>query len=185
MSRNRLAALAAMLTCALMLLPAAGASAAQTATKLTKTKTVNVNGTTKSGKKFHGKYTINRFIAKGNKTYAVGKLTGRLAGKKVTKHGVKMPVALTQTAQSAQLPPIPGACQILNLSIQPINLNLLGLSVRTSRIDVAIDAIPGAGNLLGNLLCGITNILNPATPPSAGQLAGILNALLALLNAGA
>jgi len=183
MSRNRLAALAAMLTCALMLLPAAGASAAQTAPKLTKT--VNVTGVTKSGKKFNGKYTISRFISKGSKTYAVGKLTGRLAGKKVTKHGVKMPVALTQTAQSAQLPPIPGACQILNLSIQPINLNLLGLSVRTSRIDVAIDAIPGAGNLLGNLLCGITNLLNPSAPPSASQLAAILNALLALLNAGA
>src|SRR3954447_16662516 len=182
MSRNRLAALAAMLTCALMLVPAAGASAAQTAPKLTKT--VKVTGTSKSGKKFTGKYTISRFIAKGSKTYAVGTLTGRLAGKKVTKHGVKMPVALTQAAHSAQLPPIPGACAILNLSIQPINLNLLGLSVRTSQIDLRIDAIPGAGNLLGNLLCGITNILNPGAA-NASQLAAILNALLALLNAGA
>jgi len=182
MFKNRLAALAATLTCALMLLPAAGASAAQTAPKLTKT--VNVTGMSKSGKKFSGKYTINRFIAKGSKTYSVGTLTGRLAGKKVTKHGVKMPVALTPAAQSAQLPPIPGACTILNLTIQPINLNLLGLSVRTSQIDLRIDAVPGAGNLLGNLLCGITNILNPGTA-NAGQLAGILNALLALLNAGA
>jgi hypothetical protein len=182
MSRNRLAALAAMLTCALMLVPAAGASAAQTAPKLTKT--VKVTGTSKSGKKFSGKYTISRFISKGSKTYAVGTLTGRLAGKKVTKHGVKMPVGLTQAAQSAQLPPIPGACAILNLSIQPINLNLLGLSVRTSQIDLRIDAIPGAGNLLGNLLCGITNILNPGQA-NASQLAAILNALLALLNAGA
>ena len=112
MSRNRLAALAAMLTCALMLLPAAGASAAQTAPKLTKT--LNVTGTSKSGKTFKGKYTISRFIAKGNKTYAVGTLTGRLAGHKVTKQGVRMPVAMTQAAGSAQLPPIQGACQILN-----------------------------------------------------------------------
>jgi hypothetical protein len=183
MSRNRLAAIAAMLTCALMLVGGTGAaSAAQTAPKLAKT--VKMTGTSKSGKKFSGKYTISRFISKGSKTYAVGTLTGRLAGKKVTKHGVRMPVALTQAAQSAQLPPIPGACAILNLSIQPINLNLLGLSVRTSQIDLRIDAIPGAGNLLGNLLCGITNILNPgAANPS--QLAAILNALLALLNAGA
>jgi hypothetical protein len=182
MSRTRLAAVAATLTCALMVLPAAGASAAQTAPKLAKT--VNVAGTSKSGKTFRGKYTINRFIAKGSKTYAVGTLTGRIAGKKVTKLAVKMPVAPTPAAQSAQLPPIPNACAILNLSIQPINLNLLGLSVRTSQIDLRIDAVPGAGNLLGNLLCGITNILNPGAV-NAGQLAAILNALLALLNAGA
>jgi hypothetical protein len=182
MSRTRLAALAVTFTCALVLLPAAGASAAQTAPKFTKT--VNVVGTSKSGKKFAGKYTINRFITKGNKTYSVGKLTGRIAGKKVTKRGVRMPVALTPGAQSAQLPPIPSACAILNLAIQPINLNLLGLSVRTSEIDLRIDAVPGAGNLLGNLLCGITNLLNPSAV-NASQLTAILNALLALLNAGA
>jgi hypothetical protein len=164
MSRIRLAAVAATLGCALLLLPAAGASAAQTAPKLTKT--VNVTGATKSGKKFTGKYT------------------GRVAGNKVTRRGLKMPVALTPAAQSAQLPPIPSACAILNLAIQPINLNLLGLSVRTSEIDLRVDAVPGAGNLLGNLLCGITNILNPSSA-NAGQLAAILNALLALLNAGA
>jgi hypothetical protein len=39
--------------------------------------------------------------------------------------------------------------------------------------------VPGAGNLLGNLLCGITNVLNPGSTP-LGQLTQILNALLAL-----
>ena len=61
----------------------------------------------------------------------------------------------------------------------PINLNLLGLSVRTNQINLRIDAVPGAGNLLGNLLCGITNVLNPATTPLS-QLAQILSALTAL-----
>ena len=45
-----------------------------------------------------------------------------------------------------------------------------------------IDAVQAAGNLLGNLLCGITGILNPtalANTPLA-QLTQILNALLAL-----
>jgi acyl-CoA reductase-like NAD-dependent aldehyde dehydrogenase len=48
---------------------------------------------------------------------------------------------------------------------------------------VLIEAVPGAGNLLGNLLCGITGILDPqaATPLSPSQLAQILNALLALV----
>jgi len=182
MSRSRLAAVAATLTCAFMLVGGAGIASAQTAPKLAKT--MQVTGTAKHGKKFTGKYTIDRFIAKHGKTYAVGTLKGRLAGKKVTKHNVKMPVTMPGTAQSAQLPPIPGACQVLNLVLGPIDLNLLGLSVRTNQINVRIDAIPGAGNLLGNLLCGITNLLNPGAA-SASQLSGILNALLSLLNAGA
>ena len=45
-----------------------------------------------------------------------------------------------------------------------------------------IDAVPGAGNLLGNLLCAITNALNPGSLSGTplGQLVQILNALLAL-----
>ena len=48
------------------------------------------------------------------------------------------------------------------LDLGPINLNLLGLVVRTNQIQLRIDAVQGPGNLLGNLLCGITGILNPS-----------------------
>ena len=81
------------------------------------------------------------------------------------------------------LPPLPpgNACAILSLDLGPINLNLLGLVVRTNQIQLRIDAVQGAGNLLGNLLCGITGILNPGLANTPlGQLAQILNALLAL-----
>src|SRR5919112_1437024 len=84
-------------------------------------------------------------------------------------------------AKAAQVPPIPGACQILNLVLGPINLNLLGLVVRTNQINLRIDAVPGAGNLLGNLLCAITGILNPTG--ALGQLTGAINQLTAALNA--
>ena len=84
-----------------------------------------------------------------------------------------------------QLPPIPNSCQVLNLVLGPINLNLLGLSVRTNQINLRIDAVPGAGNLLGNLLCGILGILNPPTGGTGGlsgaQLAQLLNAILGAL----
>ncbi len=66
----------------------------------------------------------------------------------------------------------------------PINLNLLGLSVRTNQINLRIDAIPGAGNLLGNLLCGITNLLNPGSDCHSASSRQALNAILALLNVG-
>jgi hypothetical protein len=52
--------------------------------------------------------------------------------------------------------------------------------VRTNRIQVRIDAVPGPGNLLGNLLCAITGLLDPQAT-AANQLAPALNAILALV----
>ena len=66
-------------------------------------------------------------------------------------------------------------------TLGPINLNLLGLVVRTNQIQLRIDAVPGAGNLLGNLLCAVTGLLNPTG--ALGQLTGALNQLAAALNA--
>jgi hypothetical protein len=50
-------------------------------------------------------------------------------------------------------------CPILDLALGPINLDLLGLVVETSPICLEITAIPGGG-LLGDLLCGVANLLN-------------------------
>jgi hypothetical protein len=54
-------------------------------------------------------------------------------------------------------------CPILDLSLGPINLNLLGLVVETSEICLKITAYDGAG-LLGDLLCSLSNALNGTTP---------------------
>jgi len=57
-------------------------------------------------------------------------------------------------------PLAPGAtCPILDLSLGPINLSLLGLNVDTSPICLEITATQGGG-LLGDLLCNIANLLN-------------------------
>ena len=69
---------------------------------------------------------------------------------------------------------VPGACPILHLMLGPIDLNLLGLLVETSEICLAIDAQPGPGNLLGNLLCGLVGILDG--PGSAVAFINGLNA---------
>jgi len=71
-------------------------------------------------------------------------------------------------------------CSILNLHLAPITLNLLGLVVQTSEINLVITADP-TGGLLGSLLCGIANLLNPGTPGLQQLLAQILNRILALL----
>ncbi len=184
MTKSRMAALAAVAAFALLLVGGAGPAAAQSKPL---TQVVKMTAKAKNGKKFTGTYTISRFTQSGGKVYAVGKLKGKLKGRTVRKSNVRIPATLArhQTAGAAQLPPNPtaGACQVLDLVLQPIDLNLLGLHLVTSRIEVLLEAIPGAGNLLGNLLCAITGILDPqaTTPASPSQLAQVLNALLALV----
>jgi hypothetical protein len=182
MSKSRMVLAAAVAALAVMLIGGAGPAAAQTSTTPL-TKTVKMTGTAKNGKKFNGTYTIKRFTHRGSKLYAVGTLKGRLKGRRVTKNNVRIPASLARPASAAQIPPTPNACQILNLTLQPIDLNLLGLRLRTSRIDLRLEGVPGPGNLLGNLLCGITGILDPqaATPASPSLLTQVLNALLALV----
>jgi hypothetical protein len=192
MSRIHRAAVAATIACGLMLVGGTGiASAQEGPARLSQV--VPLSGTAKNGKAFKGTYTVERFIQKGGAIYSVGTAKGKLGSKKVTKEDVRLPVKLANasgTAKASQVPPLPlpplppgNACAILSLDLGPINLNLLGLVVRTNQIQLRIDAVQGPGNLLGNLLCGITGILNPqgaiANTP-LGQLAQILNALLAL-----
>ena len=53
----------------------------------------------------------------------------------------------------------PGAsCPILNLSLGPINLDLLGLNVDTSPSCLDITAVPGPGALLGNLRADVNAV---------------------------
>ena len=182
-ARMSLIAAVAALT-ALLVAPAAQAQT-QTQTAAPMTQKVKLTGQTQSGRRFSGTYAIQRFTRARSGRYAgrlvsVGTVTGRMSGRRVTKRNVVMPAQLTSAATAAQLPPLPNACTILNLSIQPINLNLLGLVVRTNRIDLRIDAQRGPGNLLGNLLCAITGILDPQSAATS-QLAAALNAILALV----
>src|SRR3954451_2125132 len=183
MTSTRLAALAATLTCGLLLFGGTGVASAQTTpAAVPLAKTINVTGTAKNGRKMTAKYTIDHFIAKGTTTYALGTLKGKVGSTHFTKRNVKMPVAQnTGSAGAAQAT----SCQVLDLVINPITLNLLGLVVHTDTIHLNITAVPGAGNLLGNLLCGILGILNPPTGGTGGlsgaQLAQLLNAILGAL----
>ncbi len=63
------------------------------------------------------------------------------------------------------------ACDILHLVLGPLDLDLLGLQVHLDKIVLDIVAATGAGNLLGNLLCAITGLLD------GGPLAGLLGQL--------
>jgi len=65
---------------------------------------------------------------------------------------------------------------ILNLSLGPVDLDLLGLRVGLDNcangpVTVDITAQPGPGNLLGNLLGGVAHLLdNPSNPNALANL---------------
>lgn len=153
---------------------AASKSASKSAATTTATslKNIPVTGSSKTGKAFKGKMNVTQFIAKGGKTYAVGTLTGTLGGKAVKSTSVDVPVTVQKAASGSASSAT--ACPVLNLILGPLNLNLLGLQVNLNQVILNITAISGAGNLLGNLLCGVSNLLNTSAVPS-GDLAGLLN----------
>jgi hypothetical protein len=99
----------------------------------------------------------------------VGTLTGTLTDSAGTVLGtIVRTVALLLDALATQ-----ASCQILHLELGPLDLDLLGLVVHLNQVVLDISAQPGPGNLLGNLLCAIANLLNGG---------GALNAIINLLN---
>jgi hypothetical protein len=71
------------------------------------------------------------------------------------------------------------SCRILNLVLGPLHLNLLGLVVNLNQVHLTITAVRGPGNLLGNLLCAVANLLNGSAP--AASKAGLLNDVVGTL----
>src|SRR5215210_177685 len=73
-----------------------------------------------------------------------------------------------------------GSCEILDLVLGPLDLNLLGLVVHLDTVHLNITAQSGPGNLLGNLLCGVAGLLDNGANGNA--IANLLNRLLGILN---
>jgi hypothetical protein len=174
------------MTVGLTTIGAAGASAAPgdgtVVGKSTQGKMLSkVVGSTSAGDKVTGTFTPTRFVTKNGKVWAKGFLAGVItddAGHKTRFSGIeKMSVekvnGLVPTARALNQR---AACDILHLVLGPLDLDLLGLQVHLDRVVLDIIAVTGAGNLLGNLLCAVTGLLD------GGPLAGLLGQLQALLN---
>lgn len=137
---------------------------------------------------FSGTFNLTQFAVSGNELVAKGYLTGTLTDSSGQSIGsvmkaVTLPVRATSGASAAVsrrgAPPITtnATCDILHLDLGPLHLDLLGLTVDLSQIVLDIAAESGGGNLLGNLLCAVTNLLNPL-----GSLSDIVNLLNQILD---
>jgi len=125
----------------------------------------DVTGTV-DGVPFTGELNITQFKAGDSPTgiVAVGQLTGD--GIPADAPAVTVPVQQ-----------IDGSCEILDLTLGPLDLDLLGLQVHLDTVHLNITAQSGPGNLLGNLLCAVAGLLdNPS-----GNVNGIVNLLNQIL----
>jgi hypothetical protein len=132
-----------------------------------------------------GTLSIQRFTRSQRQIFAEGTLVGTLA----TPGSPAQKVGVTQVSVPLVLPPrqaaaadgvtILATCNILNLVLAPLDLNLLGLVVHLDQVVLDISAESGPGNLLGNLLCAITGLLDGGA--ALATIAALLNSLLALL----
>jgi hypothetical protein len=77
-----------------------------------------------------------------------------------------------------------GTCRILDLTLGPLHLDLLGLVVDLNQVHLLITAQQGPGNLLGNLLCAVAGLLDQqggGTTTALQEIANLLNQILARL----
>jgi hypothetical protein len=155
----------------------AAAAPAPTATDVgTLTSTVTGTFTDASGGvgTFTGTFAPQQFVDNGGTATAVGTVTGDLVDSTGTPVGTASAPATTavDAVQAA-------GCQVLDLNLAPLDLDLLGLTVHLDRVHLNITAVPGAGNLLGNLLCAVAGLLDPLG--AVAQFVALLNQILALL----
>ena len=126
---------------------------------------------------FIGTLTLTGFNVEQGILTAAGTVTGNVLGPTGAVLGSITNQAVTAPAAVA------GSCQILTLTLGPLHLDVLGLVVDLNQVVLNITAVPGAGNLLGNLLCSVASLLNGGGPLSnlLNSLAGLLNQILASL----
>src|SRR5919202_187909 len=118
-----------------------------------------------SGGVLDGVFTLTNVTTNAqNQLVGNGTFTGLANGQSVTAQPASAPITSQQQG---------GSCTILDLTINPLHLDLLGLVVDLDAVHLTIVGERGPGNLLGNLLCGLAGALD--NPP------GLLNRLNTVL----
>ncbi len=137
---------------------------------------------TSLGELTNGVFTPTKFVNDNGTLKVIGTYTATLTtkdgiSKKVTSQGVADVTNATNPTTLAAAAAA-GSCRILDLTLGPLHLDLLGLVVDLNQVHLTITAQQGSGNLLGNLLCSVANLLNGGTGLTG--LANLLNQLLGL-----
>jgi len=164
--------LAGALALVLSILPAAAPPVLAQSNTASKSVSVPIAQTIPGVGAFAGQFVVNSVKVVNGEMQALGTLTGRITD----------PVtgALIGTVATSAAAPVAaaGTCDILHLTLGPLDLNLLGLVVHLDQVKLDITAQQNGG-LLGSLLCSVANLLNGGGTLS--QITAALNQLLAAL----
>ena len=114
---------------------------------------------------------------------AFSRIPATLGGSKDNGSSVAAPAATTATqVGDLMVGPVQTMsvrCDILNLDLGPLNLNILGLVIDLEPVVLDVFAETGAGNLLGNLLCAVVGLLDgPGILASISQILERINGIL-------
>lgn len=134
------------------------------------------------GKNFTGTLTVTEFIEEAGAMYARVNLTDvKITGKDhrylefvLECETFLIPAAIDDMSE-ARVFQVAATCTVLNLNLNGLNTNVLGLLVQIDPINVAINA--NDDEVLGNLICTALETVN-----SIVDLVGILNQILGLLS---
>ena len=121
---------------------------------------------------FDGTFNLEKFAGQGGQLVAVGTLEGTLTN---TATG-----ATRDISRQIRLPVTQQTCEVLELTLGPLDLNLLGLMIHLDQVHLLITADP-SGGLLGQLLCSLAGGTNG--PLGLQALVTLLNNLLGSLGA--
>ena len=148
-------------------------------------------GETANGREVNGKFVPLNFTKRNGKVFVRGLVQGvvhKSDGSTARTFGVMRtvrvksiegtPIRTTRAAARG------AACDILHLVLGPLDLDLLGLKIHLNRVVLNIDADPGPGNLLGNLLCAVAGLLDGGLNGLLGRLTNLLNRILGQLGLG-
>jgi hypothetical protein len=128
--------------------------------------TLPVTGTLPDGTAFTGALSnLTTSVVDG-----VVQLSGTIAGTGLPAGGTTFTAPIQDVAATQ-------GCSILNLDLGPLNLDLLGLVIDLAPVSLDVTAVPGAGKLLGNLLCAVAGLLD-GPGGALGGIAALLNRLL-------
>ena len=164
----------------------AGTIAAQRAALLTN---VPVAGTLADGGTFTGTITATKIaidpvtrqltmtgVVSGTALKATGEAVD------VVNQAFSAPVSLAHPGAASTLvqPAAQASCSILDLVLGPLHLDLLGLVVDLNQVILDVTGQTGAGNLLGNLLCALTGLLD--IPGAIAAISHILDSINNILS---
>ncbi len=145
-----------------------------------------ITGTTADKDSVTGTFTPLKFSKKKGKVFVRGVINGVITEgdqsrtftvvrtmkvNKINGERVRARAALAQ-------------CEVLDLVLAPLRLDLLGLVVNLDRVHLNITAVSGPGNLLGNLLCAVVGLLDGGLQGLLGRLVNLLNRILGQLGLG-